>query len=149
MFLASKEEHRIAFFDEDIHIDLLPGKVSEVVFKPANQSSDQVVLMRAGQVVQSGHGGSLRYYVNPLGHLVLADVKEENEGTYIVKNSNDSTIVKRLILIVRGKLSVVLCLSEATVLAVVSTFLENWSSGKKQLVHNFLLDKKTETKHIH
>lgn len=115
LFPAVKEEHRTAFFGEDIYIGVPPGNVGEVVFIPANQSSDQVVLMRAGQVVPTGQvvqtsqGLSPRYRVISRGYLVLEDVKEEDEGTYVVKKTNESTTLKRLVLIVRGKRRAALC----------------------------------------
>ncbi|XP_029023616.1 uncharacterized protein LOC114866110 [Betta splendens] len=91
------EEHRTAFFDEDVPIKLLPGNVSEVVFTPANGSAGEVVLMRAGRLVPGG-SGRLRHVPD---HLVIEDVKEENEGTYTVRSSTDATVMKRLVLIVR------------------------------------------------
>ncbi|XP_018529635.1 uncharacterized protein LOC108881912 [Lates calcarifer] len=90
-----KEEHRTAFFGEDIHIDVPPGNAGEVVFKPRTNRSAEVVLMRAGKV------NNTRCHVNSLGHLVVEDVQEEDEGVYIIKNSNNPNAVKRLILIVR------------------------------------------------
>lgn len=110
VFLPVKEENRTAFFGEDIHIDVPRGNASEVVFIRANHSSE-VVLMRAGQVVQSGltvpaeQGGKPLYYVNSLGNLVVEDVQERDEGVYIVRNANSSNIIKRLNLMVRGKMS--------------------------------------------
>lgn len=98
MFLPVKEERRIAFFGEDVHIDVPPGNVGEVVFKRGTNQSSEVVLMRAGQVLNP------RGHLNLLGHLVLEDVQEEDEGVYVIKNSNNSNAAKQLILIVRGKL---------------------------------------------
>lgn len=100
--LPVKEEHRTAFFGEDIHIDVPPGNAGEVVFKPRTNRSAEVVLMRAGKV------NNTRCHVNSLGHLVVEDVQEEDEGVYIIKNSNNPNAVKRLILIVRGKLAAAL-----------------------------------------
>ncbi|XP_058474524.1 uncharacterized protein LOC131447087 [Solea solea] len=91
--LKVKEERRTAFFGEDIHMVVPPGKVGEVVFKPRTNQSMEVVLMQAGKVV------SPRSYLNSLGHLVLEDVQEEDEGVYVIKNSNHP--VKRLSLAVR------------------------------------------------
>ncbi|XP_033492960.2 uncharacterized protein LOC117263565 [Epinephelus lanceolatus] len=93
--LKVKEEHRTAFFGEDIHIDILPGNVSEVVFKPRTNHSAEVVLLRAGQVV------SPRGRLTTLGHLVVEDVQEEDEGVYITRNINHPNTVKHLSLIVR------------------------------------------------
>lgn len=69
------------------------------MFTPANRSANEAVLMRAGQLVPPARGQRL-----VRGHLVIEDVKEENEGTYTVSNTTDSTVVKRLILVVRGEL---------------------------------------------
>lgn len=102
MFLPVKEEHRTAFFGEDIHIDVSPGNVSEVVFKPRYNRSAEVVLLQAGRVMTpQGH-------INSLGHLVLEDVQEENEGLYIMRNPTTPNLAKHLILIVRGKRSAAL-----------------------------------------
>ncbi|XP_045915215.1 uncharacterized protein LOC123976878 isoform X1 [Micropterus dolomieu] len=93
--LKVKEEHRTAFFGEDIHIDVSPGNVSEVVFKPRYNRSAEVVLLQAGRVMTpQGH-------INSLGHLVLEDVQEENEGLYIMRNPTTPNLAKHLILIVR------------------------------------------------
>ncbi|XP_042291359.1 uncharacterized protein [Thunnus thynnus] len=93
--LKVKEEHRTAFFGEDIHIDVPSGNVGEVVFKSRINKSSNVVLLQAGQVVNPR--GSL----NTLGHLVLEDVQEEDEGMYIIKNTNNTNAEKHLILVVR------------------------------------------------
>lgn len=93
--LKVKEEHRTAFFGEDIHIDVPSGNVGEVVFKSRMNKSSNVVLLQAGQVVNPR--GSL----NTLGHLVLEDVQEEDEGMYIIKNTNNTNAEKHLILVVR------------------------------------------------
>ncbi|XP_027142434.1 uncharacterized protein LOC104929041 isoform X1 [Larimichthys crocea] len=90
-----KEEHRTAFFGEDVHIDVPPGNVGEVVFKPRTNRSTEVVLLRAGKVMNPGS------YINTLGHLVLEDVQEKDEGLYVIKNTNSSNVLKHLILIVR------------------------------------------------
>ncbi|XP_020502267.1 uncharacterized protein [Labrus bergylta] len=90
-----KEEHRTAFFGEDIHIAVPPGNVGEVVFKPRTNVLAEVELMREGKVVNP------RCRINSLGHLVLEDVKEEDEGVYVIKTSNNSNTAKHLILIVR------------------------------------------------
>ncbi|XP_045915216.1 uncharacterized protein LOC123976878 isoform X2 [Micropterus dolomieu] len=95
LFCTVKEEHRTAFFGEDIHIDVSPGNVSEVVFKPRYNRSAEVVLLQAGRVMTpQGH-------INSLGHLVLEDVQEENEGLYIMRNPTTPNLAKHLILIVR------------------------------------------------
>ncbi|XP_035537786.1 uncharacterized protein LOC118343139 [Morone saxatilis] len=93
--LKDKEENRTAFFGEDVHIDVPDGNASEVVFKPRTNRSSEVVLLRAGQLLKP------RNSINSLGHLVLEDVQEEDEGMYIIKNINNNSTVKHLILIVR------------------------------------------------
>ncbi|XP_031695578.1 uncharacterized protein LOC116377950 [Anarrhichthys ocellatus] len=93
--LKVKEEHRTAFFGEDIHIDVPPGNLSEVVFKSRTNHLSEVVLLRAGQVVNP------RGSINSLGHLVLEDVQEEDEGVYVIKNTNNPNTAKHLILIVK------------------------------------------------
>ncbi|KAI3358840.1 hypothetical protein L3Q82_015236 [Scortum barcoo] len=90
-----KEEHKTAFFGEDIHIDVPSGNVSEVVFKPRTNQSAEVVLLQAGKVVNP------RAHFNSLGHLVLEDVQEEDEGVYITKNTSNPNTAMHLILIVR------------------------------------------------
>ncbi|XP_076609950.1 uncharacterized protein LOC143334882 [Chaetodon auriga] len=92
--LKVKEEHKTAFFGEDIHIDVLPGNLSDVVFKPRTNRSAEVVLLRAGRVNPRGR-------INSLGDLVLEDVQEEDEGVYVIKNINHPNTAKHLILIVR------------------------------------------------
>lgn len=99
LFVKVKEIHKTAFFGEDIYIDIPSGNVSEVVFKPRTNDSTEVVILRAGQVVNS------RGLINSLGHLVLEDVHENDEGEYIVKNTRNPTATKRLILLVRGKMT--------------------------------------------
>ncbi|KAL6099361.1 uncharacterized protein ACO6RY_01196 [Pungitius sinensis] len=93
--LKVTEEHRTAFFGEDIHIDVPPGNLGEVVFKPRTKALPEVVLMRAGVVVNP------RGSINSLDHLLLEDVQEEDEGVYVIKNTNKTDTVKHLVLIVR------------------------------------------------
>uniref|UniRef100_UPI0037E71077 uncharacterized protein n=1 Tax=Semicossyphus pulcher TaxID=241346 RepID=UPI0037E71077 len=90
-----KEEHRTAFFGEDIHIDVPPGNLGEVVFQPRINRLPEVALLREGKVV------SPRGRINSLGHLVLEDVQEEDEGVYVTRNTNNPNVTKHLILIVR------------------------------------------------
>uniref|UniRef100_A0A672I3L8 Uncharacterized protein n=1 Tax=Salarias fasciatus TaxID=181472 RepID=A0A672I3L8_SALFA len=90
-----KEEHRRAFFGEDVHIVVPPGEAGEVVFRPGSDESAQEFVMKAGRVVSS------QAYLNSLGHLVLEDVQERNQGVYVVRNANTSQVMKRLILTVR------------------------------------------------
>ncbi|KAK5854716.1 hypothetical protein PBY51_004888 [Eleginops maclovinus] len=95
LFGMVKEEHRTAFFGEDVHIDVPPGNLGEVVFKPRTNHSAEVVLLQAGQVV------SPRGRLTPQGHLVLDDMLEEDEGVYVIKNTYSPKTVKHLIIIVR------------------------------------------------
>ncbi|KAG8004876.1 hypothetical protein GBF38_010691 [Nibea albiflora] len=94
LFCTVKEEHRTAFFGEDVHIDVPSGNVGEVVFKPRTNRSSEVLLLQAGKVMNPGS------YINTLGHLVLEDVQEKDEGVYVIRNTN-SSVLKHLILIVR------------------------------------------------
>ncbi|CAN9504253.1 unnamed protein product [Ophioblennius macclurei] len=89
-----EEEHRRAFFGEDIHIVVPPGDVGEVAFHPQTDDSAQELVMKAGKVV------SAQAYLNSLGHLVLEDVQEKNQGVYVVRNANTSQVMKRLVLTV-------------------------------------------------
>ncbi|KAF3834220.1 hypothetical protein F7725_025424 [Dissostichus mawsoni] len=91
-----KEEHRTAFFGEEIHINVPSGNLGEVVFKPRTNGSTEVVLLQAGQVV------SPRARLSSPGHLVLEDMLEEDEGVYVIKNTNSPNTAKHLIIIVRG-----------------------------------------------
>lgn len=102
MFLTVKEENRTAFFGEDIYIDIPSGNVGEVVFKPKTNRSSEVVLLREGRVVNP------RGLINSLGHLVLEDVQEEDEGLYVIKNTSNPSTAKHIILNVRGKMSAAL-----------------------------------------
>lgn len=94
-----KQEHRTAFFGEDIYIDFPKGTVGEVVFQPKNNQSVEVVLVREGQKVDS------RVTINSLGHLVLEDVQKKDEGAYVVRNSSNPGAAKQLILHVQGNAS--------------------------------------------
>lgn len=102
LFLPVKQEHRTAFFGEDIYIDFPPGKVGEVVFIPRINRTVDVVLLRGGEVVDP------RGTINSLGHLVLEDVQEKDEGLYIIRNTSNPSAVKHLLLIVKGKMSAAL-----------------------------------------
>lgn len=90
------EEHRTAFFGEDIHIDI-PEDLGEVVFKSRQNASSEVFLLQAGKVMTP------RCHLNSLGHLVVEDVQEEDEGLYVIKSLSNPNAVKHLFLIVRGK----------------------------------------------
>ena len=93
-----KEESRTAFFGEDIYIDVPSGNVGEVLFKSRINKTYTVVLLQEGKVMNPR--GSL----DSQGRLVLEDVQEEDEGVYIIKNTNTNATnaEKHLILIVRG-----------------------------------------------
>lgn len=43
--------------------------------------------------------------INSLGHLILEDVQEKDEGLYIIRNTSNPSAVKHLLLIVKGKMS--------------------------------------------
>ncbi|XP_010899751.4 uncharacterized protein LOC105028595 [Esox lucius] len=90
-----KEEHKVAFFGEDVHIPLPSLDSTEVLFKPASNPASENVLMRNGQVMNG------RAQLNSLKHLVLEDVGEEDEGTYVIKNTKAPANVKHIILLVR------------------------------------------------
>ncbi|XP_074542279.1 uncharacterized protein LOC141802619 [Halichoeres trimaculatus] len=92
--LKVTKEKRTAFFGEDIHIDIPPGNLGEVVFHPKHGS--EVALMKEGKVL------SPRCHINSLGHLVVEDVQEEDEGLYVIRNSNSSNTAEHLILEVRN-----------------------------------------------
>ncbi|KAL3043492.1 hypothetical protein OYC64_003370 [Pagothenia borchgrevinki] len=93
--VAPPEEHRTAFFGEDIQINVPSGNLSEVVFKPRTNGSAEVVLLQAGQVV------SPRARLSSPGHLVLEGMLEEDEGVYVIKNTNSPNTAKHLVIIVR------------------------------------------------
>ncbi|CAJ1083025.1 uncharacterized protein LOC121523518 [Xyrichtys novacula] len=93
--LKVKEEHRTAFFGEDIHIDVPPGNVGEVVFKPRISGQAEVTLLQEGKVMNP------RCHINSLGHLVVDDIQEEDEGVYEIRNTSNPSSAKHLILIVR------------------------------------------------
>lgn len=99
LFVKVKEIHKRAFFGEDIYIDIPSGNVSEVVFTPSANQSAEVEILRAGQVVSS------RGSINSLGHLVLEDVQEGDEGVYIVKDTSNPSAAHHLVLLVRGEMS--------------------------------------------
>ncbi|KAM4725888.1 uncharacterized protein FYW61_013931 [Anableps anableps] len=91
-----KEENRTAFFGEDVHIEVSSWNDPEVVFKPRTNSSYEVHLLQAGRLTNQN-----KTELNSLGHLVLKDVQEEDEGLYVIRSSRNSSITKRLILSVR------------------------------------------------
>ncbi|XP_043995509.1 uncharacterized protein LOC122844280 [Gambusia affinis] len=91
-----KEERRTAFFGEDVHIDVSSWSDLEVVFRPRTNSSYEVPLLRSGRVTNQN-----KTEFNSLGHLVLKDVQEEDEGLYIIRSGRNVSISKNLVLIVR------------------------------------------------
>ncbi|KAI4898290.1 hypothetical protein NFI96_033504, partial [Prochilodus magdalenae] len=98
-----KVDNWIAFFGEDIHIPLPALNTSEVVFKP-RVDPHEVTFFRDGQKRNT------RVKLNTQNrYLVLEDVGEEDEGTYIVRNLAAPADVRRIILIVRD------CALETTV----------------------------------
>ncbi|XP_051948462.1 uncharacterized protein LOC127619603 isoform X2 [Xyrauchen texanus] len=94
--IKAKDEHRTAFFGEDIHIPVPALDTTEVMFKPRVEPMSERVLLRN------------RDHLNPraklnthISQLILEDVGEDDEGTYVVKNSLAPADVRRIILIVR------------------------------------------------
>uniref|UniRef100_A0A3B3XMU9 Uncharacterized protein n=1 Tax=Poecilia mexicana TaxID=48701 RepID=A0A3B3XMU9_9TELE len=68
----------------------------QVVFRPRTNSSYEVPLLQAGRVTNPN-----KTELNALGHLVLKDVQEEDEGLYIIRSSRNVSISKNLVLSVR------------------------------------------------
>eukprot|EP00063_Salmo_salar_P040483 XP_014015318.1 PREDICTED: uncharacterized protein KIAA0754-like isoform X1 [Salmo salar] len=95
--LKGKEDsQQTMFFGEDFHLQL-PSLAAEVLFQPSNAKAGvEVVLMRGGSVV--GNRAKLN---SQLSHLILANVGEEDEGTYSVKKNEQPEEVRRITLIVR------------------------------------------------
>lgn len=94
--IKAKDEHRTTFFGEDVHIPVPALDTTEVLFKPRLDPLSERVLLRDGKILDS------RAKLNvPISHLILEDVGEEDEGTYVVKNSAAPADVRRIILIVR------------------------------------------------
>ncbi|KAG9279330.1 hypothetical protein AMEX_G4845 [Astyanax mexicanus] len=102
--IKAKDDHRIAFFGEDIHIPLPALDTTEVVFKPRVEPLSETVLFRNGKRLSTR-----AKLIEHISHLVLEDVGEEDEGTYVVRNSAAPADVRRIILIVRD------CALETTV----------------------------------
>lgn len=106
-----RDEHKTAFFGEDLYIDVPARELGEVVFKPRTNHSLDVVLLKAGRVVSHPPGplsGPEIHLTSP-GHVILENLQEKDEGVYVIRNANTSTEVKRLIVVVRGKSHVKLC----------------------------------------
>lgn len=99
-----KDEHRTAFFGEDLYISVPPKELGELVFRPRTNRSLEVVLLQGGQVIpqtqpQGNLSGPEVRLISP-GHITLENLQEKDEGLYIIK-TNASTVVKKLIVIVR------------------------------------------------
>ncbi|RVE66798.1 hypothetical protein OJAV_G00110860 [Oryzias javanicus] len=90
-----REEHRTAFFGEDVHIDIESLKDLEVVFKPRTKPSLEVFIMREGKPVNESKA-QLTF-----DDLVLKDVQEEDEGVYVIRSSRNSSTAEHFILTVR------------------------------------------------
>ncbi|XP_066531658.1 uncharacterized protein [Hoplias malabaricus] len=94
--IKAKDDHRTAFFGEDIDIPLPALGTTEVVFKPELDPVSEVVFFRNGHILNNR--AKLNNHIN---HLILEDVGEEDEGTYVVRNSAEPADVRRIILKVR------------------------------------------------
>ncbi|ROL45930.1 hypothetical protein DPX16_4744 [Anabarilius grahami] len=92
----AKDEHRTAFFGEDVHIPVPALDTSEVLFKPRVEPVLERVLLRNRTILDKR--AKLNVHIS---HLILEDVGEEDEGTYVVKNSAAPADVRRIILVVR------------------------------------------------
>ncbi|CAL8292664.1 unnamed protein product [Merluccius merluccius] len=91
---AVRQESKTAFFGEDIHLPVAVWD-GEVVFRSKTNASAEVVLLRGGRVLHE------RGKLNSLGHLVLEDVREEDEGVYTVRNPSRPQHTSTLLLSVR------------------------------------------------
>uniref|UniRef100_A0A8C1VB57 Uncharacterized protein n=2 Tax=Cyprinus carpio TaxID=7962 RepID=A0A8C1VB57_CYPCA len=94
--IKAKDEHRTAFFGEDVHIPVPALDTTELLFKPRVDPVLERVLLRDGKILDPR--AKLNVHIS---HLILEDVGEEDEGTYVVKNSAAPADVRRIILIVR------------------------------------------------
>ncbi|XP_043093045.1 uncharacterized protein LOC122342913 [Puntigrus tetrazona] len=94
--IKAKDEHRTAFFGEDVHIPVPALDTTEVLFKPRVDPVEERAFLRGGKILDSR--AKLNVHIS---HLILEDVGEEDEGTYLVKNSAAPADVRRIILIVR------------------------------------------------
>uniref|UniRef100_A0A8C2HFA9 Uncharacterized protein n=1 Tax=Cyprinus carpio TaxID=7962 RepID=A0A8C2HFA9_CYPCA len=94
--IKAKDEHRTAFFGEDVHIPVPALDTTELLFKPRVDPVLERVLLRDGKILDTR--AKLNVHIS---HLILEDVGEEDEGTYVVKNSAAPADVRRIILIVR------------------------------------------------
>ncbi|XP_057210669.1 uncharacterized protein LOC130566872 [Triplophysa rosa] len=94
--IKAKDEHRTAFFGEDVHIPVPDLDATEVTFMPRLNPLSERTLLKNGKIVYVG--AKLNAHIS---HLILEDVGEEDEGTYVVRNSAAPADVRRIILIVR------------------------------------------------
>ncbi|XP_076158097.1 uncharacterized protein LOC143140857 [Alosa pseudoharengus] len=92
--IKAKEEHRTAFFGEDVHIRVPSLASTDVVFKPRVKGQPEKVLMQNGNVVHTRATLNTQF-------LILEDVGEEDEGVYMIKNTEAPTHVRHITLIVR------------------------------------------------
>ncbi|XP_065142715.1 uncharacterized protein [Paramisgurnus dabryanus] len=94
--IKAKDEHRTAFFGEDIHIPVPALDTTNVTFMSRMDPQTEVTFLDNGKIQNQ------RVKLNTHGrHLILEDVGEEDEGTYVVRNSAAPADVRRIILIVR------------------------------------------------
>ncbi|XP_063040846.1 uncharacterized protein LOC134435730 [Engraulis encrasicolus] len=92
----AKEEHRIAFNGEDVHILVPSASSTKVVFRPRVKGQEEVVLMQNGEVNEKHTRARLQSQ-----YLILEDVTEEDEGLYVIKNTDVPSHVRHITLIVR------------------------------------------------
>ncbi|KAA0710061.1 hypothetical protein E1301_Tti018855 [Triplophysa tibetana] len=96
LLCSAKDDHRTAFFGEDVHIPVSDLDTTEVTFMPRVNPQSERALLKDGKFVHE------RAKLNAhISHLILEDVGEEDEGTYVVRNSAAPADVRRIILIVR------------------------------------------------
>ncbi|KAL7883075.1 hypothetical protein SRHO_G00007330 [Serrasalmus rhombeus] len=130
--IKAKDDHRTAFFGEDIHIPLPTLNTTEVVFKPRLNPLSEIDFFRNGQILNA------RAKLNKdICHLVLEDVGEEDEGTYVVRNSAAPADVRRIILIVRD------CALETTV-----KYGETYHITINDIIGPYTLEFRSSTSHI-
>uniref|UniRef100_A0A4W4H8R3 Uncharacterized protein n=1 Tax=Electrophorus electricus TaxID=8005 RepID=A0A4W4H8R3_ELEEL len=121
-----------AFFGEDIHIPVPAMDTTEVVFKPKLDPISEVVFFRNREIQNSR--AKLNFQTR---HLVLEDVGEEDEGTYVVRNSAAPADVRRIILIVRD------CATETTV-----KYGETYHITLNDITGPYTLEFRRSTSHI-
>ncbi|XP_026872087.2 uncharacterized protein LOC113581267 isoform X2 [Electrophorus electricus] len=130
--IKAKDDHRTAFFGEDIHIPVPAMDTTEVVFKPKLDPISEVVFFRNREIQNSR--AKLNFQTR---HLVLEDVGEEDEGTYVVRNSAAPADVRRIILIVRD------CATETTV-----KYGETYHITLNDITGPYTLEFRRSTSHI-